>query len=98
MKTLLSLLIIGFLSFSASTHANPPLEKPSVEMPQAPTISINDADTDMLAKLPGIGKKKAQAIVDYRTNNGDFTDVSDLANVKGIGEKLVAKLADKVSL
>ena len=95
MKNLLTLLIISFLSFSAFTHANPVEDKPMVEMPQAPVIS---ADSEMLAKLPGIGKKKAQAIVDYRVENGEFAQLSDLANVKGIGKKLVAKLEGKVSL
>lgn len=98
MKNLLTLFIISFLSFSAFTHANPVEDKPMVEMPQAPVININSADSEMLAKLPGIGKKKAQAIVDYRVENGEFSQLSDLTNVKGIGKKLVAKLEGKVSL
>ena len=98
MKNLLTLLIISFLSFSAFTHANPVEDKPMVEMPQAPIININSADSEMLAKLPGIGKKKAQAIIDYRETNGDFSTLEDLAKVKGIGKKLVAKLEGKVSL
>ncbi|WP_425355828.1 ComEA family DNA-binding protein [Pseudoalteromonas carrageenovora] len=33
-------------------------------------------------------KKNAQAIVDYRQENGDFDNLDDLSNVKGIGKKL----------
>ncbi|KPZ57765.1 competence protein [Pseudoalteromonas sp. S3776] len=98
MKNLLTLLIISFLGFSALTYANPVVDKPMAEMQQPPVININSADSEMLSTLPGIGKKKAQAIVDYRAENGEFTELSDLANVKGIGKKLVAKLEGKVSL
>ncbi|WP_372760269.1 ComEA family DNA-binding protein [Pseudoalteromonas sp.] len=62
------------------------------------TININTADVNQLAKLPGIGKKKAQAIVDYRQAHGEFSSLSDLTMVKGIGTKLIAKLEGKVSL
>ncbi|GAA77880.1 competence protein ComEA [Pseudoalteromonas sp. BSi20495] len=68
------------------------------EMPKYDVVSINDADASMLAKLPGIGKKKAQAIVDYREANGEFTEVNDLAKVKGVGKKLITKLKDKITL
>ncbi|WP_338362555.1 ComEA family DNA-binding protein [uncultured Pseudoalteromonas sp.] len=98
MKHLLTLLIMSFLTFSAFSYANPTMEEPKVEMSQPAVININSADSKMLAKLPGIGKKKAQAIVDYRVENGKFKDISDLANVKGIGKRLVAKLEGKVSL
>ena len=48
--------------------------------------------------LPGIGKSKAQAIVAYREEQGPFSSVDDLVNVKGIGKKLLAKLAASVEV
>jgi len=46
--------------------------------------------------LPGIGAKKAQAIIDYRTANGSFHSLEDLGKVKGIGSKMLEKLKDLV--
>jgi len=53
-------------------------------------VDINTATAKELAtNLKGIGLKKAQAIVKYRKTNGKFSNVSELANIKGIGEKTV---------
>ena len=54
-------------------------------------ININTATSEQLTALKGIGLKKAQAIVSYRTQNGQFASAADLANVKGIGLKTVEK-------
>ena len=61
-------------------------------------ININTADMAALESLPGIGPKKAQAIIDYRTDKGNFHSVEDLTQVKGIGEKLLAKIKDLVEV
>ena len=62
-------------------------------------VNINQADAQLISSsLNGIGAKKAQAIVDYREKNGDFTNVDDLTNVKGIGDKLLSKVRDDVLL
>ena len=55
-------------------------------------VNINTATADELAKLNGIGKVKAEAIVAYRTANGKFKAVEDLGKVTGIGDKTLEKL------
>lgn len=56
-------------------------------------IDINSASVQELTRLPGIGKKKAEAIVAWRQANGPFGSVQDLSRVKGIGARTVESLA-----
>jgi len=39
--------------------------------------------------LNGIGPKKAEAIIQYRKEHGDFKTLKDLENVSGIGTKTI---------
>jgi competence protein ComEA len=60
-------------------------------------VNINTADAQTLAtELKGVGEKKAQAIVDYRNENGPFKSITDLSSVKGIGDKLLEDNADLI--
>jgi len=98
MKTFKILLIAGLLSILPVTTSYAQLPEVSKSMAPIEAVSINSADAKMLAKLPGIGNKKAQAIVNYRDENGVFTSLEDLAKVKGIGKKVMSKLEGKVKL
>ena len=73
-------------------------EKSQSSIDTSGIININTADTSGLMELPGIGEKKAQAIIDYRTKNGPFRSAADLVNVKGIGPKMLEKMKAYVSI
>ncbi|MDO8828402.1 helix-hairpin-helix domain-containing protein [Methylophaga sp.] len=64
----------------------------------ADKININKASADELQLLKGVGPSTAEAIVQYREENGTFSSVDDLVNVKGVGEKKVASLAEQVTV
>src|SRR5438552_18122455 len=60
----------------------------------APTgkVNINTASAQQFTVLPGVGEKLAARIVEYRQKAGGFKNVQELMNVKGIGEKNLAKI------
>jgi len=64
----------------------------------ADKIDINTATKTELQSLNGIGDATADAIIEYRTQNGPFTSISDLENVKGIGHKKAEKLAELIAI
>ncbi len=62
-------------------------------------VNVNTADAQELAQeLNGVGLKKAQAIVAYREQHGPFVDIAQLAEVKGIGERLLERNLANVRL
>ena len=60
-------------------------------------ININEATLDELQKLNGIGKSKAEAIIEYR-NKTPFTKIEDIMNVKGIGKSLYEKNKELIGI
>lgn len=61
-------------------------------------VSINEADIEKLQTLSGIGKSKAESIVAYRKENGDFKTIEDIKNVSGIGDSVFEKIKDKITV
>lgn len=70
----------------------------SMEVSGIEKININKADTEQLSLIKGIGTKKAQAIIDYRVANGEFTTLDELISVKGIGSSTLEKITPYLTI
>ena len=78
MKTINTLAALAAFTFSSLTAAAP--------------VNINTAQASEIADaLNGIGLSKAQAIVDYRSAYGDFSQADEIVFVRGIGESTYEK-------
>ncbi len=64
----------------------------------AGSININTASAEELAALDNVGEARAQAIVEYRTREGDFPSVSALVNVSGIGPATLQRNRDRLTV
>jgi len=61
-------------------------------------ININTASLTELQKLPRIGEKVAQRIIDFRKEHGPFNKIEELMKVQGIGEKTFNNLKDLITV
>ncbi len=61
-------------------------------------ININEASLEQLEALPGIGPSKAQAIIDYRQQNGRFESPEDIEKVSGIKGGTFSKIKDSIKV
>ena len=55
-------------------------------------VNINTASAEELMTLPGIGKTRAAAIIEYRQQKGNFEKIEDIMNVKGIKTGIFSKI------
>ncbi|WP_299806573.1 ComEA family DNA-binding protein [uncultured Shewanella sp.] len=102
-KVFLSVLCLSSLLIfpvAEATTAEKPSSQPTSQSQatQSKLIKINSATAEELSMLNGIGQAKATAIVEYRKTHGNFSSVEQLTEVKGIGEKLIEKNRNQLSL
>lgn len=64
--------------------------------PEEIYVNINTASLSELCKIPGIGNVKAQAIIDYREDHGDFYSIEEIKNVSGIGDKIFESIREYI--
>jgi competence protein ComEA len=64
----------------------------------AAKVNLNTASAADLEALPGIGPATAEAIIRHREEKGRFRSVSDLLDVRGIGEAKLSKLRPLVTV
>lgn len=61
-------------------------------------IDINRAGAWLLEALPGIGPARAQAIIDYRRQNGPFSNTNGLIMIEGIGPATYEQIKDLITV
>jgi len=91
-----SLLFLGVNNPLLAAVKTDPAMQQTVKI--AEKININSATIPQLTVIKGIGDKKAQAIIDYREAEGDFSFLSELVNVNGIGESTLKKMTPFIIL
>lgn len=97
MKKLIFILLLSSVLLTSSVNfAIADTVKSATTQKQMNKINLNTATLEQLVSLPGVGKKKAAAIIEYRTKNGSFESVDELVNVKGVGKKMLKKLKERV--
>lgn len=61
-------------------------------------VNINTATQTELETLPGIGPSTALKIISYRNENGKFSSIDDIKNVKGIGDSKFESIRELISV
>lgn len=74
------------------------IEKNNLEIQKNNKISINTATIEELQTLPGIGKSKAEEIIKYRKDIGEFKTIEEITKVSGIGENTFEKIKDNITI
>lgn len=67
-----------------------------IEKSQA--VNVNKADAAELQTINGIGPAKAEAIITYREEHGEFQQIEDLRNISGFGEKTIERLKSELTV
>ncbi len=88
----------GSFTVRTETAAGPVEPPPAEEAAAFELLDLNTASREELEVLPEIGPTRAQAIVEYREENGPFDYVQELVDVPGIGEGTLESVLDYLTV
>ena len=93
--------LLGIISITFSVNAESQATKPTKsnveEVVKLELVNVNTANAEQLATLPGIGESRALRIINYREQNGKIKSLEELNEIKGFGERSIAKLKGRVT-
>jgi len=92
-------LVLTLPLFAITAHAGTKQTAKQTQVKVVTQVNINTAKAMEIAQLlKGVGLRKAEAIVAYRSKNGKFKSIDELAKVKGIGVKTIAQNRARIIL
>lgn len=90
--------ILFYLLVVSSCSTRVAYERSVTVSPFGGTVNINTVSADELEKLPGIGRKTAESIVEFRTANGPFRRVEHLMLIRGVSERRFTEIRPHLRL
>ncbi|BDR57198.1 helix-hairpin-helix domain-containing protein [Xylocopilactobacillus apis] len=82
----------------APAEKNPAVSEEAPVEAKSDLVDLNTADLTKLQTLNGIGAKKAEKILEYRKEKGQFKKIDELKNVNGIGDKTYESIKDQITV
>lgn len=61
-------------------------------------VNLNQASKEQLMTLPGVGEAKADAIIRYRSEKGNFRSIEEIMEIEGIKEGVFKKIEDWITV
>lgn len=89
---------VAQFGYAPVAYTAPQTEREAREAELAAPINLNTADAETLMRLPGIGEKRAAAIIAYRDAHGPFASVEALTEISGITQRMVEQWTGLVTL
>ena len=97
-STILFITSLAIVYSPASLSEDNKLDNAQMSAINETKVNLNDANYEQLLSLKGIGKKKAQAILTYRQEVGQFLEIEELLLVSGIGKKVIVENENRLVL
>lgn len=96
-RSIFTILFI-FLFLTASGAGMLPGEQKEQKEKGSKLININTAGVDQLVRLPRVGEKTAERIIEFRSKHGKFKTIQGIMKVKGIGEKTFKRMEKLITV
>lgn len=97
-KTIFSNDVNTFLESETTSTKTSTKQRSSSKLTEGQLVNINTASSDVLIKIPGIGKTLADRIVEYRNEIGKFENTEQLLKIKGINNNKLSKILPYIVL